>query len=277
MKQKVVVKIFLPNTITPPTSHQREYLYGEIKCEHEYGRACRQVLIFVTSRRPERKNCKSARTQLIGEISANQTKRDQKVVAHDYVWLEYDSDASDVIRLTKILLPISASDPEYLFKVQIILYEPKTFLKLSSSNGEIQQNTAVLDPIAYLIKLLRHTEIPNKPPTAWCRRLQHVLWLILMTINQVLLHKLLRINESAFLRHFSIWLHSIKSFTFKRFAQHRIHTIINRTFDKYFLVSSWFQWKSLDNCVRCYLWYDSYADSIASIRSRRISHEIHRG
>lgn len=218
MKQKVVVKIFLPNTKTPPTSYQREYLYGEIKCEYEYERACRQVLIFVTSRRPEKTNYKSAKTQLIGEISANHTKHEQKDVAKDYVWLEYNSDAPDVTNLTNIHLPISAPDPEYRFKVQIILYEPKTFLKLSSSDDGFQQNTVVSGPIAYLIRLLRHREIPNKPPTVWCRRLQHFLWLILMTANRVLFHKLLRINESAFLRHFSIWLHSIKLFTFKRFA-----------------------------------------------------------
>lgn len=278
MKQKVVVKIFLPNTKTPPTSYEREFLYGEIKCEYEYGRECRQVLIFVTSRRPEIAIYKSARTQLIGEISANQTKHDQKDVAKDYVWLEYNSDAPDVIRLTNILLTISAPDPEYLFKVQIILYEPKTFLKLSSSDEEIHQNTAVLDPIAYLIKLLRRSEIPNKPPTVWCRRLQYFLLLTLMTVNRVLLHKLLRINESAFLRHFSIWLHSIKLFTFKRFVtSHGALPTFHGHSNKYFLASFRFQWKSMDYRIRCHLWYDSNADFIASIRSRRISHEIHRG
>lgn len=226
MKQKVVVKVFLPNPRTHgPPIHQTEYLYGEIKSEYEYDRAYRQVLIYVTSIRPDQTSGNSARKQLIGEINVNHRKYVQKDVAKDYVWLEYDTDAPDIVRLKNICLPVSAPDPEYQFKVQIILYDPKTFLKLSRDVEGAQRNPAVLDPIAHLIELLRHSEIPNKPPhTAWCHRLQHFLLLILMTINRVLLHKLLRVNESAFLRHFSIWLDSIKLFTFKRLVTRPIRS-----------------------------------------------------
>lgn len=218
MKQKVVVKIFLPNTRSSASTNQTEYLYGEVKCEYECESACRQIFIFIASRRPKQENCNSAKQQILGEISSNQWKYDNIECAEDYVWLEYDSDASDLIRLKKLCLPVSVPGPEYKFKVQIILYEPKTFLKLSKDDREMQSNTAVLDPIVYLIKLLRHREISNKPSSKWCHRLQQFFWLILMTVNRILSYEFLRKDKSAFLRHLSIWLNSIKLFTFKRYS-----------------------------------------------------------
>lgn len=217
MKQKVVVKIFLPNAPSLEPA-ETEYLCGEIKCEYENERGCRQILIFITSRRQDRPNCTFESRQCIGEISANRTKCDQSHVDKDYVWLEYDPSASDAIRLKNICLPVSAPDPECQLKVQIILYEPQTFCELSKDDEELQPSTAAMDPITHLIKLLRHSELPDKSSQVRCGRFQQFLWLILMTINRILLCKSLRINESAFLRHFSIWLNSIKLFTFKRFV-----------------------------------------------------------
>lgn len=237
MKRKVVVKIFLPIPKTAGPVNQTEYLYGEIKCEDKYERACRQVFIFITSRRPERVTCRSARTQCIGEINTNQRKYNQNEVGKDYVWLQCNSNAPDVIRLKDICLPASAPDPECQFKVQIIVYEPKAFLKLSQDDGEFRTNTAVSDPIAHLIQILRHNEKPNKSPQTWCSRLQHFLWVVLMTVNRMLLHKLPRVNESAFLRHFYIWLNSIKLFTFKRLVTALIQRI-QQILDKYFVLDS---------------------------------------
>lgn len=215
MKHKVVVKIFLPNTRTSASSNSVEYLYGEIKCDYEYERECRQVLIFITSRRTERTNRQSARTKLIGEINAKQHTINQKDIAKDYVWLENNFDKSDAMRLKSICLPVSVPDPDRQYKVQIILYEPNTFLKLSKDEDGMPQNTAVLDPIAHLIELLRHKETSHTIQETWCRRIQHFLLLILITVNRLLMKKLLR-RESAFLRHLSIWLNSIQLFTFKR-------------------------------------------------------------
>lgn len=272
MKQKVVVKIFLPKKNAPVLANQTEYLYGEINSEYTCERACRQVLIFVTKRRTDKTNDESTRTPLIGEIKTGHKISFQTDLRNDYVWLDCDSDAPDTVRLKHICLPTSAPDPECQFKVQIILYEPKTFLKLARDDGELHQNTAVLDPIAYLIKLLRHNELPNKPSQTWSRRLQHFLWLFLMTVNRVYVPKLLRINESAFLRHFSIWINSIKLFTFKRLVDGwgcRCNCPINISF------CSQLQRESVDHCIRRHIRNDSNVDFTTTLRSRRVPYEIH--
>lgn len=263
MRQKVAVKVFLPTTESSAPANETEFLCGEIKCELENDRGCQQILVFITSRRPNRVHCDAGSQQCVGEINARQTAYDQGGTVHDYIWLEHDPNARDVIRLKNICLPVSMPDAECQLKVQIILYEPQKFRKLSNGDDELPSSTSAQDPIVHLIKLLRRSEQPNKSPGVWCDRMQQFLWIALMAINRIVFHKLRRINESALLRHFSIWLNSMKLFTFKRFVT--ISSISRNEFSTNRTLM--LQWKGLDDCIRCCIRYDFDVDFAAGVRS----------
>lgn len=217
-----IVKIFLPKDDFRKSMRITEYLYGAIIRSN--ASETLHLSVLVTDIEPKN-HLKTG--QLVGiiessQLSENTTKNNVK----DFLYFER-IESSGILQLKSIHLPTlqtTAADKLH-YRIQLVLYDLNTFSNLATHSDVCNEmDSNVLEPITYLIKMLRfikEQEINNcttmrRTLLKQTKEIFQKLCILLLTISTFVSMKILNLIESAFLRHYIIWSASLKQYTFQR-------------------------------------------------------------
>lgn len=206
----MIIRIFLPESFYRPKlfiDSKLYFIFGNIIKDEN----AENVSIYIIDIQESSERTTSNR-QLIGKIS--KCASDNTKLPSDYITFGIDENESK-LKLQAIELPSFIPDAGTSRRIQIFLYDSKSFAELSQRNDEVSISLKT-DPISKLLFLIRNCDDDGPANTqSVCRKsnLFHNRVVPILTSVSTFTQNKLSFLNSAFLNHFHFWVCNLQKMT----------------------------------------------------------------